>query len=215
MYFGLTISPAGKMRPRNICLAVTTVLLLGRTSALAQAVSGTLVDESTGHPVAGASVLLLDSDTVARRGARTDESGAWSIRVSTGSGPYFIRVQKAGYATVETALFQIGEQPISMRLTTRPEVVTLEGVSSQRLTYEGILSRRERRMGYVMSPDEIAARIGRLGPTDTDHFLTALLPGIEIDPRTHGLLIPARVGRPGCSPIIVVVGSPNSVAVSL
>jgi hypothetical protein len=194
------------MLARTICLAVAILALAGRAPAVAQVVSGTLVEEGTGRPIAGASVLLLDADTVVRGEARTDGSGAWSIPVPGRSGWYRVRVHREGYAAVETAPFQLGAGPVSMRLSTRPEVVTLEGVSSERLAYEGILSRRDRRMGFVIGSDEIASRIARFQPANTAKLVERLLPGIEIDPRTGGLSMPARLGGPGCSPILVVDG---------
>jgi hypothetical protein len=194
------------MLARIVCLTSVMLVLAGRAPAFAQTVSGTLVEEGTGRPIAGASALLLDADTVARGEARTDSAGAWSIPAAELSGWYVVRVHREGYATVETAPFQLGAGPVFMRLTTRPEVVELEGVSSERLTYEGILSRRDRRMGFVIGADEIEARIARLKPANTSELVERLLPGIEIDPRTGGLFIPARLGRPGCSPVIVVDG---------
>jgi hypothetical protein len=182
------------------------LVLADRAPAVAQTVSGTLVEEGTGRPIAGASVLLLDADTIARGEARTDSSGAWSIPAPERSGWYRVRVHREGYATVETAPFQLGTEPVSLRLGTRPEVVRLEGVSQERLTYDGILSRRDRRMGFVIGSDEIAARIARFRPANTAKLVERLLPGIEIDPRTGGLFIPARLGGSGCSPIIVIDG---------
>jgi hypothetical protein len=192
------------MPARSVYLTVVMLVLAGRVPALAQTVSGMVVEEGTGRPIPGASVLLLDADTVVRGEARTDISGAWSIPAPERSGWYRVRVHREGYATVETAPFQLGGGPVSMRLRTRPEVVKLEGVSSERLTYEGILNRRDRRMGFVIGSDGIAARIARFQPANTSELVERLLPGIEIDPRTGGLFIPARVGRPGCNPVIVI-----------
>ena len=120
------------MLARTICMAVTMLLLAGRAPAVAQAVSGRLVEEGTGRPIAGASVVLLDTGAIVRGEARTDSAGAWSIPVPGWSGWYRVRVHREGYATVETAPFQLGAGPVSLRLGTRPEVVTLEGVSAER-----------------------------------------------------------------------------------
>lgn len=102
-----------------------------------------------------------------------------------------------------------------MRLTIRPRVailneIVVEGTSlaaRQRRAYDAFLSRRERRMGYGLGPEEIASRIERLKPEDTAALVGRLIAGMEINPRDGGLLFPPRrAGDPGCSPIIVVDG---------
>ena len=107
---------------------IATLLILMAGGADGQEVRGTLVDESTGRTVAGATVLFLDSLSSPRAGARTDSGGAWSVRPVRSTGSFTIRAQKAGFATVETAPFRLGGEPVAPSRSTRS--LFSSGVSS-------------------------------------------------------------------------------------
>lgn len=173
------------------------------------------MDKTTGLPVEDAVVMLVDGSGASRAGARTDSAGFWSLRDRGQRGWFSIRVQKDWYEPIETDSFLVGDEPVSIRLIIQPKVASLEGVvvegislaARQRRAYEAFLSRRDRRMGFGLGPDEIAARIARLKPKDTAALVGRVIAGMEINPRDGGLLFPPRrAGASGCSPIIVVDG---------
>lgn len=195
------------LRRSRIPLLLLEILLLWSAPALGQTVTGTLVDGTTGRPVAGATVLLVDSAGAARAGSRTDAAGAWSLRAPRRGATYSIRAQKAGFSTVETGTFVAGSERIVLGLSTRPELVMLEEVTAQRLAYDAFMSRRERRMGIGYTPEEIARRMERIRPADTARLLWGLTPGMAADP-VHGVLrIPRGAGRArGCVPTLVLDG---------
>ena len=188
---------------------VTIIGMLMATSglpALAQSVRGTVTNESDGLGIAEETILLLDSLGVARGGARTDAAGAWMIRAPREDLRYTIRVHKAGFATIETALVTVESRGIEMHLTTRPEVLQLEGVSSQRLTYDGILSRRDRRAGYILDADAIERIMRRIQPEGTARLLWGLVPGLQNVPGGGQIQMPRRSGYRACNPLIVIDG---------
>jgi hypothetical protein len=61
-----------------------------------QGISGQVVDDATGQPVAGATVTLLDTREMRAARAQTDSTGWFHLRVSEAGG-YFIRTERPGY----------------------------------------------------------------------------------------------------------------------
>ncbi|MEJ2679240.1 MAG: carboxypeptidase-like regulatory domain-containing protein [Gemmatimonadota bacterium] len=75
-----------------LALSVTAV------PAAAQLVTGRLVDRTTGEPLDGAFVVLVDSTGVDRGGILTNREGRYFLRVP-GPGRYTIRAERIGYAS--------------------------------------------------------------------------------------------------------------------
>lgn len=80
--------------------SVVTVLVFGLSAgpATAQLVTGKLVDRTTGEPLDGAFVVLVDSAGVKRGGILTNREGRYFLRAPA-AGRYTIRVERIGYAT--------------------------------------------------------------------------------------------------------------------
>lgn len=93
------------------------VLVLTMAQALAQnVVKGKVVDDATGEPVYGASVMLTPSN----KGTTTNRLGEFSLEnVSTGN--YVLKVSMIGFASLERSISVQGNQNISLRLTQRAQ----------------------------------------------------------------------------------------------
>jgi hypothetical protein len=70
----------------------------GVTPAAAQTVRGTMVEEETGRPIAGAFVILEDSTGQALSSTLTGTAGSWLLRAPT-AGTYRLRADRIGYAS--------------------------------------------------------------------------------------------------------------------
>ncbi len=79
---------------------VLMALLLGvaASPAAAQLVTGRLLDRTTGEPLEGAFVVLLDSAGVKHGGLLTNKEGRYFLR-APGPGRYTIRAERIGYAS--------------------------------------------------------------------------------------------------------------------
>jgi hypothetical protein len=190
------------MRLASVVGLIGISLAAGAAPVVGQEIRGTLVDESD-QPVSGASVSLIDATGAASSSTLTSESGTWRLRASVLGASYTLRVQKVGYAIVETMPFVAGTSPVVANLRTRAQVTTLQGVSVEALNLAGFLSREERRMGQLLTPDEVARRMEKIRPADVSRFLTALVPGLEVSPR-GAISLPRRAAGRGCYPTIVV-----------
>ena len=87
--------------------AVATALaILLAASAAAQTVTGTASDAELGRPLAGAALLLVDSDGAAVDSARADARGAFRLRAPA-AGNYIIHVRLDGWAGVPSEEFTV------------------------------------------------------------------------------------------------------------
>ena len=189
---------------RHVLIAV---LLCGAaTEAAAQTVRGTLVDETTNSPVAGATIRLLDPAGRRQGETVTDPAGAWSLKAPSPGALYAVRASKPGFATVDTRPFRARADIPPLNLVTRPEIPVLAGVSTPALNYAGFLERKEAKMGVALGPDEVRRRIDRVGAVVPSRLVWGLLPGLERIPDNRRTVVPRRAGGPGCVATIVIDG---------
>lgn len=112
----------------SLCLAAT--LAAGTAHAQGPAIAGSVVDDSTGTPVRGATVTLAPG----RYRASSDQDGRFRLAGMT-AGEYVIAVQALGYAPVRGTLTIAAETPgVEIRLTPSPialEEVVVEGAAAR------------------------------------------------------------------------------------
>lgn len=123
--------PEPSMAPRSVPVHRHTALLAGvllacSTPAAAQMVSGTVVEDGTDQPVAGATIELMDTTGLRRGTVVADTSGAFRILVPQ-PGVYRLRVSHIAYATTETPTInaEMGTQ-VELELRMNPTAVALE-----------------------------------------------------------------------------------------
>lgn len=80
-----------RMGPEPVVMDTTTAAARRRAG-----ISGQVLDDSTGLPVAGATVTLLNTRELRTARTQTDSSGRFYLRVSEAGG-YFIRTARPGY----------------------------------------------------------------------------------------------------------------------
>ena len=113
-------------------------LLGGAVPAGAQTVRGTLVEEGTELPIAGAFVILEDSAGQALASTLTGSAGTWLLRAPT-AGTYRLRADRIGYASsLSDALVLEEGQSVSYRLA-----AAVAPVGLTELAVEGADSRCE------------------------------------------------------------------------
>ena len=185
-------------------------LVLAPIQAAAQMVRGRVTDESSQEPISGATVVLFNDTGDSRATTQTDETGAFSITIGLSARAHWLRVERAGYATVETQPFLLtrSEPEKVLLLTTRPQVVELEGVTARASTsrtrnYAGFLSRQNAGWGRFLDPDDMK----RIRVSRASDLLLGLVPGLDVVATgpSVGTVIFRNRGRV-CSPVLVVDG---------
>lgn len=86
--------------------AVLCLVVCGTTNAFAQIVRGTIVDKSTGEPVPGVFVVLLDSAGRARGATLSDQKGFYAIRAPY-EASFTLRAERIGHRSIATAAFAL------------------------------------------------------------------------------------------------------------
>lgn len=195
------------MRRRAIVAAAT--LIACAAPAAAQLVSGTVLEEGTGQPVAGAVIEVFDTTGLQRASAVADTSGAFRILVPQ-PGVYRLRVSHIAYATAETEAIDVdlGTQ-VELELRMSPTAVALEplrvvGRSAYNAGwlqeyYDRAVMTRKTGMGRVFFRDEVE----RENAPAVSNFLfymqpragcrpTLFVDGLEVLDRNHldGMLQP-------------------------
>ena len=99
-------------------LAALAVVLLSPGVLLGQVLSGRIFEQDSANPIGGALVQLLGPDSVGVASVLSGQGGRYVVRLS-GSGPYRLRIQRIGYATVLT------QQLDAVRAAEAPFDVTL------------------------------------------------------------------------------------------
>lgn len=194
------------MRSTGMLVAAAALVALQAGAAVGQTLHGTLTDETTNQPVAGATVLLVDPAGRRQGETRTDAAGAWTMEAPSPGALYAVRARKEGFATVDTRPFRARRDTPPLALVTRPEIPVLEAVSAPAINYESFLERRRRGLGVSLGPDEVRRRIDRVGAVEPSRLLWGLLPGLQKDPTTQEMLVPARGGGSGCTANFVIDG---------
>ncbi len=108
---------------------VTAVCALCAGSASAQAFTGVVVDETTGHAVPTAGVYLLAADDTPVSSTLTGPAGRYRLEIPE-AGEYKLTVDRFGYEGTTTPLFAVtADREYGIELSVRPEPIRVEGVS--------------------------------------------------------------------------------------
>jgi hypothetical protein len=106
------------MQLRSIVL--TAAILAAGARAGAQDVRVEVVEASTGKPIVGANVALLDSaQTIPLGGGFSDASGRTDLRAPS-SGNYRVRADKVGFDTWISVQLHLGDRPVYVRVGMAP-----------------------------------------------------------------------------------------------
>jgi hypothetical protein len=101
------------MQLRSIVLTAAVLAVGARAGA--QDVRVQVVEASTGKPIVGANVALLDSAaTIPLGGGFSDQSGRTDLRAPS-NGNYRVRADKVGYDTWTSVQLHLGDRPIIVR----------------------------------------------------------------------------------------------------
>ena len=101
-------------------IALTAAILSAGGRAGAQDVRVEVVEASTGKPIVGANVSLLDSAAaISLGGGFSDQSGRTDLRAPA-RGPYRVRADKVGYDTWTSVQLQLGDRPVLVRVGMAP-----------------------------------------------------------------------------------------------
>ncbi|MDZ7779988.1 MAG: carboxypeptidase regulatory-like domain-containing protein [Gemmatimonadota bacterium] len=176
---------------------VALALLVGAAAVGAQtqgALIGSVVDEESGEPIEGATVVLSDS----RSGVLTEEDGRFSIE-GVSEGDVTVRIERDGYSTlVETLEVLPGEVSV-VRFELLPVTAVLEGL---RVTGDA-----DREQGHVES--DVSGRDDASG-TAVD-LLEQQVPGLTVSRTDGDVGSGARVRLRGVSSLTL----PNDPAIYL
>lgn len=116
------------MRWYSVIAAVAGLLLAAAGPAAAQTLTGTVVEEGTEEPVAGAIVSLLDASDDDRSAVLTGPRGEYEIGAPR-PGRYRLRVERIGYRTVrtETVALDRGER-VARRIVVPLEAIEISAI---------------------------------------------------------------------------------------
>ncbi len=126
--------------PLPIILAAT--ILTTGVSAGAQEVRIEVVEATTGKPIVGANVALLDSaGAIPLGGGFSDQGGRTDFRAPM-RGPFRVRADKPGYDTWLSVQLHLGDQPVHVRIGMAPTrtpapMVARSEMACQQLTGPG------------------------------------------------------------------------------
>lgn len=110
-------------------IALTAIVIVGTATAAAQEVRGTIRLESTGEPVSGAVVRLVNDAGVTVNQTLSHETGAYRL-LARFPGRYALAVERIGLATVHVEPFEVGtEETVVKHLTLGYQPLSLEGIS--------------------------------------------------------------------------------------
>ncbi len=177
-----------------------------RLIAVTGAISGTVLDATTGDPVEAATVLVPLADV----SALTDMNGHFRI-TDIPVGAHLAEIHHIGYGdpTLELTVNPAASTHMTIRLD--PEAIALEPISVDvrlRPTWlenTGFYGRAERQLGQFVTPEEVDARPGRR--------LAEVLrevPGVNIRqvcvPHCSVVIAMAGSTMPGCIPAFYIDG---------
>jgi hypothetical protein len=127
----------------------------------AQLIHGTVLEDPSGQPIAGATVHLLDSTDVILVETSSDDDGQFAVRLPS-LGTYRLSVSRMGYTPGRRDLLVVGpdEEPsVEIYLSVEPvPMESLEVVGEPRapqLELVGFYKRMERRVGHFILREEI------------------------------------------------------------
>lgn len=152
---------------RASAFASVSLLLAGLSGlagpAPAQVLRGVVVDDPSGAPMPGASVVLLDSAGRQFKWDETRDNGAFRFAIPR-SGQYMVLAQRMGYTPLLTPLLEVGEDSLEVELRVLPKPVSLPGVGVTverqrlRLNDVGFYDRRDLGIGRFITQEEVTER---------------------------------------------------------
>ena len=162
------------MRTAGIVLVLALALTPGPARAQAhapeptQAITGSVVEDSTRVPIAGATVTVLRSEGATLKTVQTDSAG--KFRVALDTGVYRLRVEQPGYRTVTSDTVSVDENDVltvELRLARQaiplePLVVTARVDRRVAAFYERV---HKSGFGHFLTREDIERRAG-LSPTE-------------------------------------------------
>jgi hypothetical protein len=171
-------------------LLITVALTALPAAAAAQSIRGTVVEERTNQPITEVLVTLLSTvgDSIAAQRASQREF----LIQAPQSGRYRLRAARLGYATTETAIFEVPRgQDVTLRVTMGVDAVPLEPlqvVTRPRVPLSPQLAdfhaRRQTGFGKFLTREEIEMR-----PGATMVELLASMPGVRVTHSAAGVPI--------------------------
>jgi hypothetical protein len=181
-------------------------LLATASVARAQTIRGTVTDEVTGRPIAGAAIFLTGVDGAVRIVTRSRPDGRYELRSAAGD-TIRVQVERAGYESLATSPWMLAqESTLEMDLKLKPGSVmldTLTVIGAWRTRNQAGFERRSRSEATGTFLD--AARLTRARFGRTSQRLMALLPGVIADP--DGALRLRQGGVASCRPRLYIDGT--------
>lgn len=153
------------MRTLERSLAVVLAMLIGVAgSALAQMVSGTVVDDRAQQPIEGAEVVLTRDGSAQSPRTLTDTTGRFTLRVPR-AGVYTLHVRHPSFLPFEATSLNLGTgEVMSLEVRLGVETIPLEPirVTARRAPtgLAGFDQRRRAGFGQYMTRDEIRLHAG-------------------------------------------------------
>lgn len=136
-------------------LLVCVGLLLPASETHAQAAAGRVTDESTGEPVAGAMISLLDSEREVARRVVSDSAGRYTVEAPD-PGEYWLLADFLGYELLESPLLRFaGGDTVTVDFELPVDAIELEGLEVAAQRNEKL---RERVRLWGVRPAELGAR---------------------------------------------------------
>ncbi|NNL30010.1 MAG: hypothetical protein HKO77_03260 [Gemmatimonadetes bacterium] len=129
--------------------------LAGGAGASAQVATGLVTDESTGVPVPGAEISLLDGSRDVGRRAVSDATGRYTIEAPA-PGAYWVTADFLGYTRLESPLLNLEvERTVVVDFELPVDAIELEGLQVEA---ERDRELRERLRLYGVRPEALGAR---------------------------------------------------------
>jgi carboxypeptidase family protein len=176
---------------KSALFGVLFTFITGSSISGAQSVSGIITEKSTGIPVAGASLVLMDQADHPKAGTRADSAGKYLINAPQ-AGIYRLAVGGRGLASTQSADFQLtngSTANVDVALTlSAPTLATVVVKGGKRVVdastanpgkFDEFLMRRKMGMGTFLTRDQIMAK-----PVSQTASIFAQIPGLKV--RQHG-----------------------------
>jgi len=169
-------------RPARLVTVVLILMSLLAAPLHSQVIRGTVIDDSTSLPIAGAEVILHDSLQQTVRLEVTDFDGRFGM--SPEPGIYTFEVLRMGYERVYTEAFEVaadvGDVDLTITLPNAPVMLEPVVVSGEEqpmpaVRLEGFYHRKARGWGIQLDREAIEAK----APTQVTDILLNL-PGVRV-----------------------------------
>ena len=165
------------MRSRVIVHLAALVALVVGSPLAAQSVRGRVVDDTSGAPVGGVAITLLDdAGRESERDVRSADDGTFRIH-APGQGAYRVVARRIGYSPLTTAEVRVGlgeVVTVELRLSPMAQVVAAVRVVARRrfelnelMSTDGFDLRRTRGVGNFLGPEDMERAIARYGKKAT------------------------------------------------